>query len=331
MMWLGYRLLSIDGSKAILPKHKSIEEEFGVVNFGPYVDSPRSIATVSMLYDVLNLLTLDVQLGRYETSEKELALNHLPRLQPGKDLLLLDRGYPGLGLMFELQSQGIDYCMRMRDDWWLEVRSMLANGERDKIVTFKLPPKDKHLLSKYATSADQIKCRLVAVDLEDGNKEVLCSSVLDDKKLPYECFFSLYHCRWNIEESYKLYKCRVKLEVFSGKTAKAIKQDIFAKAFMMTTMAVLAFPIEEKIKSEYEQSRKDGLNARKHPHKVNRTNALAMVREICSKLFIHKMFLPALDAFDKILIATTDIIRPDRKFPRNKIKKKPPSMNYKQL
>ena len=330
MMWLGFRLLSIDGSTAMLPKHKSIEQEFGTVNFGPYADSPRSIATVSMLYDVLNLLTLDVQLGRYETSEKELALRHLENLQPGKDLLLLDRGYPGLSLMFELQAQGIDYCIRMQDNWWLEVRNMLADGEKDKIVTFKLPKKSKHLLNKYATE-EEIKCRLVALDLEDGNKEVLCTSVLDKDRLPYDCFLPLYHCRWNIEEGYKLYKCRVKLEAFSGKTAKAVKQDIFAKAFMMTTMAVLAFPIEEKIKKEHEQSQKDGLNSRKHPHKINRTNALAMVREIFSKLFINKMILPALAAFDKILKATTEIVRPNRKFPRNKLKKKPPSMNYKQL
>jgi hypothetical protein len=60
--------------------------------------------------------------------------------------------------------------------------------------------------------------------------------------------YNVSSCRWNIEEAYKLYKCRVKIEAFSGKRAKAVKQDIYAKAFMMTTMAVLASPIEEKIK-----------------------------------------------------------------------------------
>lgn len=331
LTWLGFRLLSIDGTKLVLPKHKSIEDEFGTVNFGPYADSPRSMAILSTLYDVLNLLTLDAQLGGYKTSEKELALRHLERVRPGKDLLLLDRGYPGLALMFELQAQGIDYCIRMQDDWWLEVRKMVANGEKDKVVTFKLPKKERHLLGKYGTENDEIKCRLVVVELEDGKKEVLCTSVLDNDRLPYECFLQLYHCRWGIEEGYKLYKCRINLEAFSGKTAKAVKQDIFAKVFMMTTMAVLAFPIEEKVRKEYEQSQKEGLKPRKHPHKVNRTNALAMVREISKRIFIDRMIIPALEAFDKILKATTDIVRPNRKFPRKKLKKKPPSMNYKQL
>lgn len=330
IVWSGFRLLSIDGSTLMLPRHSSIEQEFGTVNFGPGADRPRSIATLSVLYDVLNLLTLDVQLGGYKTSEKELALKHLARIEPGKDLLLMDRGYPGLGLMYELQAQGIDYCIRMQEGWWLEVRSMLSSGERDKEVTFQLPTKEKHLLTKYNTDSRAIKCRLIVVELEDGGKEVLCTSVLDKEKLPYDSFLPLYHCRWNIEEGYKLYKCRAQLEVFSGKTAKAIKQDIFAKVFMMTTMAVMAFPIEEKLKQESEQWKKNG-DLRKYPRKVNRTNALAMVREICSKLFINRIVLPALDAFDAILIATPEIVRIGRRFPRKKLKKKPPAMNYKVL
>jgi hypothetical protein len=330
IVWSGFRLLSIDGSTLMLPKHASIEKEFGTTDFGPHANTPRSVATLSILYDVLNLLTLDVELGHYKTSEKELALRHLERISPGKDLLLLDRGYPGRALMFELQAQGIDYCIRMQEDWWLEVRSMLSNGEKDKEVTFKLPQSEKHLLTKYATDNREIKCRLVVVELENGSKEILCTSVLDKERLPYESFLPLYHCRWNIEEGYKLYKCRAELEAFSGKTATAVKQDIYAKAFMMTTMAVLAFPIDEKLKQEASQWKNDG-SLRKYPRKVNRTNALAMVREICSKLFIHKIVLPALDAFDKIIEATPEIIRTGRKVKRKKLKKKPPAMNYKPL
>ena len=97
---------------------------------------------------------------------------------------------------------------------------------------------------------------------------------------------------------------------------------------MMTTMAVLAFPIEEKIQQEYQQQ---GLNTRKHPHKINRTNALAMLKEICCSLFVKKKTDPALTAFDDILKATREIVRPNRKFPRKKLKRQPPSMNYKAL
>lgn len=328
LKWKGYRLLAIDGSTVVLPKHKSVEEEFGTTGFGPNADSPRSVARISMLYDVLNYTTLDGQISGYDTGEKTLLEGHLNSVAPGRDLLLMDRGYPSLSLLFKLQQEGIDYCIRMKDNWWKEVRKMLGSGETDKIVTFELPEKEENraLLEQYGTGDNSITCRLVAVSIPGQDTvEVLCTSVTDAQKLPYECFAGLYHKRWNIEEGYKLYKCRAGLEEFSGKTAIAVKQDFFAKIFAISTMAVLAFPIEEKIKKEYEKSK------RKHPHKINRTNALSMAREIGVMIFMGRKITEAISAFDEILRSNTEIIRDGRAFPRKKIRKKPPSMNYKRL
>ena len=328
LKWRGYRLLAIDGSTVVLPKHKTIIEEFGVVNCGPRADSPKSMARLSVLYDVLNFTTLDGQIDSYDTSERALLKRHLGSVLPGKDLLLMDRGYPSLPLMFQLQQQGIDFCIRMRDDWWKEVRKMLDNGETDKVVTFNLPKNEenKKLLEQYKTKDTRIKCRLVAINIEGSDTlEVLCTSVTNAKKLPYDCFSTLYHYRWNIEEGIKLYKCRATLEAFSGKTALSVKQDFHAKIFMMSTMAGLAFPIEEKIKKESQKS------TRKHRYKINRTNALAMAREVIGIIFFRKKERQGLEAFDKVLESTTECVRPNRQFPRNKIPKKPPSMNYKHL
>jgi len=46
----------------------------------------------------------------------------------------------------------------------------------------------------------------------------------------------------------------------------------------------LAFPIEEKVKKEYEQEK-----ALRHQQKINRINALSMTREICIGLFLKKL------------------------------------------
>lgn len=324
--WRGMRLLAIDGSTAVLPNHQSIKAHFGTVNFGPYADSPRSVARISMLYDVLNLTTLDGQMGGYHISEREMVYRHLKAYKelPG-DLVLFDRGYPSLSLMYDLQAAEVHYCIRMREDWWLEVRKMLAAEETDKEVIFELPVKERDGIAPMADGSYKIKCRLVAVLRPNGEQEVLCTSICDKALLPYECFGELYHFRWNIEEGYKLYKSRLQLEAFSGKTAIAVQQDFFARIFMMTITATLAFPVEEKIKREEEK------NNRKHPNKINRTNALAMVRELAGSFFIKKIIQPAIRAMDKILEATTEIVRLNRSNPRKKIKKKPPSMNYKQL
>lgn len=326
LMWNQWRLVAIDGSTAVLPNHKTIEEEFGVINYGPDRSSPRSIARTSVLYDVLNFIVLDGQIADYASDERELATKHFDQLEPGSDLLLLDRGYPSYSLMYHLQQRGIDYCIRLCGGWWKEVRKMLAEGAVDKEVVFKLSSKDKKSLTTIDPSGDyQVKCRLVAIILEDGTQEILCTSVRDKEALPYECFADLYHCRWKIEEGYKLFKTRLQLEAFSGKTATAVKQDFFAKLFMMSLTAALAFPVEEKLLDEQQNQN------RQHPYKINKTNALSFTREIVQSIFIKKIIKPALKAMDKVLKATVELVRPKRKNPRNKTKKKPPSMNYKQL
>jgi len=96
-VWHQMRTLAVDGTRLVLPNHPSIKEEFGENSFGPNADSPRSLALGSLLYDVLNQITIDAQLAPYKSSERDLLDKHLHRIQKG-DLLLLDRGYPSFSL-----------------------------------------------------------------------------------------------------------------------------------------------------------------------------------------------------------------------------------------
>jgi hypothetical protein len=322
--WYGMRVLSADGSTLVLPRHKSVIEEFGEHAFGPQANSPRSLALYSFLYDPLNLITLDAQLAPYASSERGLLYKHLPKIKQG-DLILLDRGYPSLALMFELQARGIEFCMRMKEDWWLDVKDFSESGEKEKLVVFKLPKKDHDLLDIYPQLNKEITCRLICIDLDNGEKEILCTSLIDMEKYTYSNFSELYHFRWNIEESYKLFKSRVEIEYFSGKTSRAVKQDFYAKIFMMNLCAILAFPVEETVRKEFEQEKK------KHKQKINRTSALSMTSHITVALFIKKTITQAIQAFDAIVTKTLEIVRPNRKFERKKRQKRLYHMNYKRL
>jgi hypothetical protein len=124
---------------------------------------------------------------------------------------------------------------------------------------------------------------LILIELGNGEKEVLCTSLVDSTQYPHELFGELYHCRWGVGEGYKLLKERLDLEDFSGKTVKALKQDFHAKILMMTLCAALSFPIEEKVRAESlgEKNR----NECKHERKINRTSALGMFYEIAVGIF----------------------------------------------
>ena len=171
-----------------------------------------------------------------------------------------------------------------------------------------------------------ITCRLIKVVLVTGETEILCTSLKDKEVYKIEVFNELYRLRWNEEEAYKLFKSRIELENFSGKTALAIKQDFHAKVFLMTLCASYAHPIEEKVIQEYKAD-----EDRKFSQKINRTNAIGMTQSILIAVFIKKQFRKAIKAFDDIVAKTREIIRPNRSLPRNHKPKKKYYMNYKRL
>ena len=162
--------------------------------------------------------------------------------------------------------------------------------------------------------------------MENGETEILCTSLLDTQKHDTSEFKELYHHRWSEEEAFKLLKSRVELEDFSGKTAKAVKQDFHAKILLMTLCAAFAHPIEEKVRAEHKESEN-----RKHAQKINRTNALAVFSDMAIPMFLKRKFNESLETFDEIVYKTREIVRPDRSEPRPKKPKKPYSMNYKRL
>ncbi|MFN3378520.1 MAG: transposase [Runella zeae] len=112
--WKGMRVLACDGTRLVLPRHKTIVQEFGVQHLGPVADTATHMALSSILYDTENLVPLDAEIASYDHSERDLLLRHLEYTQKG-DLLLLDRGYPAKWLFFMLYAKGIDFCIRLSD------------------------------------------------------------------------------------------------------------------------------------------------------------------------------------------------------------------------
>jgi len=325
LKWKGFRVLAVDGSSLGLPNSKSIKEEFGIVCYPDRTVSTRSLAKCSIVYDVLNCLTIDAQLGKTTSSEKALLEKSLPKLNEG-DLLVADRNY-GYNIIFHwLKERKVDFCIRLKTTKRTAVKKFISSKKLDTIVEFKYTDK---LIKELGIKQEDgtIKVRLVKVILENGKIEVLCTSLLDKSKYPREEFKELYHKRWAVEEAYKLLKIRADLESFSGRTARSIHQDFHAKIFMMTICAALTFPIEEKGRKEYTAAKTGNL----YDQKVNRTDALAETQDNLITIFIKKIYQATIDSFDQIIEKTRDIIRNNRKENRNHIGKKRISSNFKRL
>jgi hypothetical protein len=326
----GHKLLAVDGTFLNLPNHQSIHKEFGIRDMGrgQNKDVPKSMCLLSMLYDPVNYLNLDVQIGETDGSELQLLLKHLPKIDKG-DIVMLDRGYPSRYLFSILASKGSHFIVRMKPNW-LPVKGFIKSRKKDITITMEVPDGDfERYRKEFPAMRKTVKCRMVKVQAESGEEQILCTSLLDPVKYKLQELAELYCIRWGIEEGYKMYKARVQVEAFSGKTATAVKQDIYAKAMMMTMCAALAFPIEERVIKQYKEEQQQGKV--KYGRKINRTFAYWSAKSILIGMFIKRMIRRALAVFDKQVKANTEAVRPGRYHPR---KKRPPrlyQMNYKDL
>ena len=91
--WNDFHIYAIDGSTIQIPESEENYKIFGGNPNKTQIVSP--LASVSVLYDVMNDILVDVSLHSYRYNERESAQSHIDFL-PGfpNSILLVDRGYP---------------------------------------------------------------------------------------------------------------------------------------------------------------------------------------------------------------------------------------------
>ena len=323
--WRGMRLLAVDGSTISLPYSESIVADFGKEGYMQKQGAPKSLGRASLLYDVLNDVTLDAHLESYKTSEKALFVKHLEKIQKD-DLLLGDRNYGTSYILHAVQAIGAKYCIRLSNDKRKEVQIFVESNKKSEVVELKSIPSgyEKMGMSK---KTKPLKVRLIRVELDSGEVEVLATNLMDKKLYPAAIFKELYFKRWQVEEAYKLLKQRINLELFSARTAIGIRQDFHAKILMMTLCATLAHPIAEKVKKEYSAEKTGNM----YDQQINKTDALAQTKNSLIDIFLKRLKQKTIDIWDKIVESSRTPIRPNRKNHRIKSPRKRKPTNYKPL
>lgn len=111
----GYRLLAIDGSKIVLPDTPAIKEEFGTIPFTDgstkEVGGEMPFGMASIMYDVLNHISIDSKLEKARAYEVDIAVKHLEKAN-SKDLIIFDRGYASYRMLVELIQRKINFVIR---------------------------------------------------------------------------------------------------------------------------------------------------------------------------------------------------------------------------
>jgi hypothetical protein len=303
--WHGFRVLAIDGTTLRLPNVERIRKSFptdpGEVPQGRLVE----------LYDALNHIVLGAQFSQLEIGEGYLAECLLPRAQPG-DVVLYDRGFPSFYLLALHAAQGVDYCMRVPLGRFKAVREFAAAGAAEQWVDIAPCAKARKDCLRNGLATSPLRVRLIRIELPGDEVEVLMTSLGG----AIECreFAELYHLRWGLEEAYKLQKSRGELENFSGKTVRALYQDLHAKLLTMNLAAMCQFAADDQA----QQSATD----RQHTYRINRSKTLSKVKYhlVCALLNLQDRLYRLLGWIAEDI----DAVRPGRSYPRrNPGQKKP--------
>lgn len=264
----GYYVCAIDGSLFEIPNTEELREEYKTQkNSSGNRESAR--ARVSGIYDVENGFMLDALIKDCGEGEKELAKKNIENTKKILNLenciIIFDRGYPGVDLIWHLEKLKIKYIFRLQtgmyekekklmktNDEWIELN---VAGDRLKKITDK---KIKEELKKQKF----IKLRISKVVLDTGETEYLLSNISEQIIAPQE-MKETYFKRWQIEIGYDILKNKLHLENFTGKTKITIEQDFYAQIY---TFNVLQDIKNTNTKRIQEKQRNKNL---KYEYKVN--------------------------------------------------------------
>ena len=199
-----------------------------------------------------------------------MAASHFEQLSE-LDLVLLDRGYPAFWLFKLILSRGAQFCSRISSKKWKIVRKFVESGQLEQIIYLVPPVTSKKACRDYGLDLQPMRLRLIRIELSSGEVEVLITSLTDCRQYPYHLFEELYHDRWPVEEDYKVMKCRIELENFSGQTELSVYQDFHSKVFSKNITSMIAFAARDRVE--------EATVNRENRYKINFTQALSTMRD----------------------------------------------------
>lgn len=309
--WCGQRLLSIDSSVLRLPDRAGLRAHFGVMpcrnQHGDNESYPQG--RVSGLYDLLNDLTLDARWDAGNRPETELAVEHLPAVEPS-DLIVTDRGYRGWGWFAAVRQRGAHFVGRCPRGSFTAVQELFARDEAGLSVMVTLPaPKPERAPARAQGWPVEVRVRLITLRLCTGELEVLATSLLDEAAYPTEAFGEVYGWRWGQETYYARLKGRLDLEHCSGQSVAAVVQDFHALVLLSNVERVVIGPAQAQLTA----------SGRAQPAQVNRAVSLHALKSRLIELLASQTPLEqVLDELTQWFGHNPVSVRRGRRVPRRK-------------
>ena len=302
----GRRVLAVDGSSLRLPNTEETRARFGFIEHlnGRKTDRPGQVeAKMTVLYDVLNRIPISAHLHEGRKNDLKASEIHLRDLRQG-DILLADRAYGSYQFFSEITARNADFVIRLKRKTFESFHCLSTKpGRKEAIAELPVP----RALREIDGIPNKLKVRFLRIPLENGEIEILATSLLDKRRFAYKEFKQLYYRRWGIETFFQILKSRLCIDNFTGRTVESIYQDFYSTIFLSGLETMLTSTAEEKLSKK----------ATKHKQQVNRAISFHAIKHRA----IPMIFDPPED-FEEQMTALFQInpttVRPERKKKRRK-------------
>jgi hypothetical protein len=247
--WHGHRLLGSDGTYLNLPDTADLRKVFSVHRNQHKGEKEARVQALGMvLYDVLNDIGIKGAMAPSHSAEKSLLLKQLwSELKIG-DILVLDRKSADYAIIASAVRDKLEVVIRCPRQSFKAVMEFFQSSEKEKLISLTVPQSVR--TQKYVKEnnlPETIEVRLLKFKLENGEEEVLLTTLCDQKKYPRKEFYEVYGWRWRDETYYDRIKNIFELERFSGLSEESIKQDFYGVIFLATLESVLSQETESEM------------------------------------------------------------------------------------
>lgn len=237
LRWNGHLVIAADGTTYSIPDTPLMRERYLQGRKTGF--SEQALARGVVLKDVLNDIVVAADMECYGRDEIGLLLEELELLpapvRAMSPVVVLDRKYCAYTLLARLRQLHVDFIVRVKERFNPVVDAFIHSGRMTQALT--LSPSQftaKKLNRLYGKGADQpFRLRLVRM-----SADVVVMTSLDES-LNSPGGTDLYHARWDDETTIGFFKNNLQVEIFSGMTDNALRQDFNAKIVLYNVLSVL--------------------------------------------------------------------------------------------
>lgn len=295
-LYLGYRLIAVDGSDLVVPTNRDDEESLFQINEA----APYNLYHLNALFDICSNTYLDaVVQKRLKFNEHKAFIEMLERTDVSTPTIFTaDRGYESLNTMAHIQRLEQYYLFRLKDIHSNGIASgfdlteygdtfdipfdLNLTRKQSNLMKELLKDKNHYKYIPHTSTFDylpeksrkhdplvffELKFRLVRFEVSEGNYELIATNLNQDD-FPPDKLKEIYSMRWGIETSFRHLKYTLALNNFHSKKSECILQEVFAKLTMYNFTQTIASHIIV-LKSK-----------RKHPYKINFSIAVHTCRNL---------------------------------------------------